>query len=89
MIFNQWLKMKAAELEITRKYLAEVTGINYRTLQTTNTFRPRLDNLVILCEVMNKVQEGDKESFDGLIIEAIAACIKDYEYAVKRLEEGK
>ena len=89
MIFNQWLKMKAAELEITRKHLSEITGISYRTLQTINTFKPRLDNLVILCEGMNRIQEGDKSSFDALIIEGIAACIPDYEYAVKRIEEGK
>ena len=89
MIFNQWLKIKTAELEITRKHLSEITGISYRTLQTINTFRPRLDNLVILCEGMNKVQEGDKSSLDALIIEGIRACIPDYEFAVKRIEEGK
>ena len=89
MIFTQWVKMKAAELEITRKDLSKITNTSYRTLWTTNTFKPRLENLVILCEGMNKIQEGDKSSFDALIIEGIAACIEDYKYAVKRIEEGK
>jgi predicted transcriptional regulator len=89
MIFNQWLKDKANELEITRMDFAKKTGITYRNLQTRNKGNPQLSNLIILCEVINSIQKGDKSSFDALIIEAIGSCSQKYLEAVKRIEEGK
>jgi predicted transcriptional regulator len=89
MIFNQWLKDKANELGLTRMDFAKKTGITYRNLQIKNTGNPQLSNLIILCEVINSIQNGDKASFDALIIESIESCSEKYKKAVKRLEEGK
>jgi len=89
MTFNEWLKDKTSELNTNRLYLANQSGITYRNLQTRNKGNPQLSNLVILCEVMNGIQNGDKASFDALLIEAIKACSDKYRIAVKRLEDRK
>jgi hypothetical protein len=88
MYFNQWVIKQISDLKISRRELCSTTGICYSTISTSKKFNPRLDNLVLVCEVLNEKRGGDKASFDALIIEAIKSSIKDYSYAVERIQKG-
>lgn len=89
MYFNKWVIKQILDLKISRRELSSTTGISYSTISTSKKFNPRLDNLVLVCEVLNEKRGGDKSSFDALIIEAIKNSIKDYTYAVERIEKGE
>jgi len=89
MYFNKWVIKQIKELKISRRELCSTTEISYSTLSISKKFRPRLDNLVLVCEVLNEKKGGDKASFDALIIEAISSSINDYRYAVERIERGQ
>ena len=87
MYFNKWLAEQLEKLPITRAELSEQSGVSYSSMNGAKRYSPRLCNLVLLCEVLNEVKGGDLSSFHALIISAIAACGKEYSYAVERLQE--
>ena len=89
MYFNLWVQQQIEDLQITRKELCNTTGLSYSTLNTAKKFMPRLDNLVLICEVLTDLKKGDRSYFDALILEAIKASSRDYRYAVERMEKSQ
>ena len=89
MYFNLWVQKQIEDLQITRTELCNTTGLSYSTLNTSKKFMPRLDNLVLICEVLTELKQGDRAYFDLLILEAIKASSKDYRYAVERMENNQ
>ena len=89
MYFNKWVQSKIEQLSITRKHLSDISGISYSSIALSKKFQPRIVNLVLVCEVLNEEQGGDKSSLDALILEAIRVSSREYRYAMERLEEVK
>ena len=89
MYFNKWVQSKIEQLSITRKHLSDISGISYSSIALSKKFQPRIVNLVLVCEVLNEEQGGDKSSLDALILEAIRVSSREYRYAMERLEELK
>lgn len=89
MTFTDWLYTKAEAINVTRLEISRLTGIPYRTISRSNHCKPHLDNLVILCECINTLQQGDESSFNALLIEAIKASSIHYNYAVERMEKNQ
>lgn len=89
MYFNKWVQSKIEKLSITRKHLSDISGISYSSIALSKKFQPRLVNLVLICEVLNEEQGGDKYSLDALILEAIRVSSREYRYAMERLGEVK
>ena len=89
MYFNKWVQSKIEKLSITRKHLSDISGISYSSIALSKKFQPRIVNLVLVCEVLNEEQGGDKSSLDALILEAIRVSSREYRYAMERLEEVK
>jgi predicted transcriptional regulator len=89
MYFNLWVQKQIEDLQITRTELCNTTGLSYSSLNTSKKFMPRLSNLVLICEVLTELKQGDRAYFDALILEAIKASSRDYRYAVERMEKNQ
>ena len=87
MTFNLWIKEKADALGVTRKEIARLSGVSERRLVSSYTRPPRIENLVIICEIINELQKGDRASFDSLILEALETITTEYQYAIQRMEK--
>jgi hypothetical protein len=87
MTFNLWIKEKADALGVTRKQIARLSGVSERRLVSSYTRPPRIENLVIICEIINELQKGDRASFDSLILEALETITIEYQYAIQRMEK--
>lgn len=87
MYFNKWLAEQLKGLPITRMELSKLSGVSYSSMNGSKRFSPRISNLVLICEVLNKVKGGDLLDLNRLIIAAVANCGVEYSYAVRRLQE--
>jgi hypothetical protein len=87
MYFNKWLAEQLEGLPINRKELSKLSGVSYSSMNGSKRFSPRISNLVLICEVLNKVKGGDLLDLNRLIIAAVANCGVEYSFAVRRLQE--
>lgn len=87
MYFNKWLAEQLEEVPITRMELSKLSGVSYSSMNGSKRFSPRISNLVLICEVLNKVKGGDLLDLNRLIIAAIANSGVEYPFAVRRLQE--
>jgi len=87
MNFSLWIKSKAEALGVTRKQIARLSGISDRRMVASYTKHPRIENLIIICEVLNTLQKGDRASFDALLLEALETITTQYNQAIQRMEK--
>jgi hypothetical protein len=87
MYFNKWLAKQLEGLPITRKELSKLSGVSYSNMNGAKRFSPRIANLVLICEVLNRVKGGTLLDLNQLIIAAIAHSGVEYPFAVRRLKE--
>ena len=87
MNFSLWIRSKAKDLGVTRKQIARLSGISERRMVVSYARSPRIENLLVICEVLNQLQNGDRASFDALILEALQKTTTQYQYAIQRMEK--
>lgn len=87
MNFSVWIQSKAKDLGVTRKQISRLSGISEGRMVVSYDKSPRIENLVIICEVLNQLQKGDRASFDALILEALQKTTTEYQYAIERMEK--
>lgn len=84
MFYNRWTAMQIAKLKITRTEFCDRSGIAYSTLSQCKKYDPRLENLLLFCEVLTEEQKGTVETFEALIMEAIRNT-KGYKHSAERI----
>jgi transcriptional regulator with XRE-family HTH domain len=88
MTFFKWLNDKMDQLDITRLKFCELCGLSRSTIKQRRlkSHTPSLDTVLVICEVLTKQHNGDREYFDTLLMEVIATN-PNYTNAIARLEK--